>query len=87
MWGHGTDWGMMGGWGGGWLGLSGMLIWLLLLTLFVVGVIWLVRNTASSREPPQQSGRRSPGLDVLDERYAKGEIDRDEYLHKKSDIG
>ena len=87
MWGHGTDWGMMGSWGGGWLGLSGMLIWLLLLVLFVVGVIWLVRNTASRREPSQQSGRRSPGLDILDERYAKGEINRDEYLHKKSDIG
>jgi putative membrane protein len=32
-------------------------------------------------------GRRSPGLDVLEERYARGEINRDEYLEKKRDIG
>jgi len=30
--------------------------------------------------------RRSPGLDVLEERYARGEINRDEYLQKKKDI-
>ena len=87
MWGHGTDWGMMGGWGGGWLGLSGMLIWLLVLVLLVAGVIWLVRGTTFRPESPQRDGRRSPGLDILDERYARGEIDRDEYQHKKRDIG
>jgi putative membrane protein len=31
--------------------------------------------------------RRSAGLDVLEERYARGEINRDEYLQKKKDIG
>jgi putative membrane protein len=30
--------------------------------------------------------RRSPGLDVLEERYARGEINRDEYLQKKRDM-
>jgi len=32
------------------------------------------------------SRRHSPGLDVLEERYARGEIDRDEYLQKKKDL-
>ena len=31
-------------------------------------------------------GRRSPGLDALEERYARGEIKREEYLEKKRDI-
>ena len=30
--------------------------------------------------------RRSPGLDALEERYARGEINRDEYQQKKKDI-
>ena len=30
--------------------------------------------------------RRSSALDVLEERYARGEINRDEYLEKKRDI-
>jgi putative membrane protein len=30
--------------------------------------------------------RRSPGFDALDERYARGEINRDEYLAKKRDL-
>jgi len=28
-----------------------------------------------------------PGLDLLEERYAKGEMERDELLQKKSDLG
>ena len=30
---------------------------------------------------------RSLGLDLLEERYANGEIERDEYLQKKRDLG
>ena len=29
---------------------------------------------------------RSAGLDVLEQRYARGEINRDEYLQKKQDL-
>ena len=30
--------------------------------------------------------RRSSALDLVEERYARGEINRDEYLEKKRDI-
>ena len=30
--------------------------------------------------------KRSAGLEVLEERYARGEIKREEYLQKKKDI-
>ena len=81
MWGYGHDWGMMDGWGGG---AFGMIIWPLVLIALVVGVIWYVRSPSyagTGRMP-----RRSSGLDILEERYARGEIERDEYLQKKQEI-
>lgn len=87
MWGHGSDWGLMGDWGGAWWGPLGMMVlWLVILVLLVAAVVWLIRSIsgASGREllPPRRTG----GLDILEERFARGEIDRDEYLQKKRDL-
>lgn len=83
--GYGPHWGMMGGWGYGGYGAIHMIVWAIILIAIVVGVIWLVRSMtgAGSGHMPM---RRSPGLDALEERYARGEINRDEYLEKKKDI-
>jgi putative membrane protein len=86
MWGYGPDWGMMGGWGGGW-GPFGMIIWLLIVALIVAAVVWFIRSASRRGMHPPGIGSRLPGLDVLEERYARGEINRDEYLQKKRDIG
>ena len=79
--GYGPQWGMMGGYGG-----FGMIIWVVVLIAIVALIAWLVRSPSSHGThylPP----RRSSGLDVLEERYARGEINREEYLQKKKDIG
>lgn len=87
MWGYGPDWGMMHGWSGGsWAGPFSMIIWLLFLVLVVAAVVWLVRSIAHASNGQARLERRSPGLEVLEERYAKGEIQRDEYLQKKRDL-
>lgn len=87
MMGYGPDWGMMGGWGGGtWWGPFGMIIWLLFLALIIVGIVWLVRAMVRPGEGPPRLAGRSSGLDILEQRYARGEINRDEYLQKKQDI-
>lgn len=84
--GYGPEWGMMGGWGGAsWIGPFNMIIWLVILALIIAGVVWLMRsNTRTGRFLP--TDRRSSGLDILEERYARGEIDRDEYVQKKKDL-
>ncbi len=82
--GYGPQWGMMGGYGYGY-GLIHMVFWVVILVAIVVGIIWLVRSLAGGGHGPHT--RRSVGLDVLEERYARGEIKRDEYLQKKKDIG
>lgn len=56
------------------------------LMLVVIGVLWLVYALGAARTQ-NKLGRRSPALHALEERYARGEIGRDEYLEKKRDIG
>jgi putative membrane protein len=67
----------MNGWGMGF----GMILWLVILVLIIAGVVWFVRA-----QPIEGGPRRSTGLDVLEERYARGEISREEYLRMKRDI-
>ena len=84
--GYGPGWGMMNGWGYGGYGPFHLIIWIVILIAIVALVVWLVRSLGvggGHQLPP----RRSPGLDVLEERYARGEINRDEYLQKKRDMG
>jgi putative membrane protein len=83
MWRDGPDWGMMGGWGG--IGPFNMIIWLVLLVLVVAAVAWLMRSYAGPSDG-RLAARSSTALAVLEERYARGEINREEYLQKKSDI-
>ncbi len=60
----------MGGFGG-----------LLILVVVAAGIFWLVRSGTFNRR-----GGASSGLAVLEERYAKGEVSREEYLQKKADL-
>jgi putative membrane protein len=87
-WGYGPQWGMMGGgWGGyGWGGPFHVFFGVIVLVLIVLLVVWLFRSGSRGGERGGRLERRSSGLDVLEERYARGEINRDEYLQKKRDI-
>jgi len=85
MWGH--EWGFMDGWGGyGWYGPFHMIIWIVALVLIVALVAWFFRSGSRTDVAAGRLERRSTGLDVLEERYARGEINREEYLQKKRDI-
>jgi putative membrane protein len=86
MWGHGI-WGM-GPWGGyGGFGGFGMIFGIIILVVIIAALVWFARGMSSSGQQLPLAGRRSSGLEVLEERYARGEIQRDEYLEKKRDIG
>jgi putative membrane protein len=83
MWGYGP--GMMGY--GGWHTGPGMLFGGLIWILFVVLAVALAaRFFRGSWHDGGRAEPRASGLDVLNERYARGEIGRDEYLQKKRDI-
>jgi putative membrane protein len=71
----GMDWSGMG-WGGG---VFGGLLMLIVLALAVVGVVALVR---ASRDGSLTFNRQRPDQ-ILDERFARGEIDIEEYTRRR----
>lgn len=79
--------GMMYGWDGwGWFWPFHFVIPLLFLAIIITVVVMLVRYAAGWSDYSQRSERRSAGLEALDERYARGEINRDDYLQRRRDI-
>jgi putative membrane protein len=56
------------------------------LVLIIAIVVLIVRQVAGWGRQSDRFERRPPGLDILEERYARGEINRDEYLQKKKDM-
>lgn len=81
----GHNWGL--GWGGMWFG------WLLMIGFTVavaILVVWLVRlsmpggrfNTGASERDPQAES----ALDILQARYARGEISKEEYLDVRATL-
>ena len=69
----------------GWWGFAMMLAMFLFLALIVVGVVFIVRSTsAEGRTTRRSDGSRA--LEILDERFARGEIDRQEYEERRNTL-
>ena len=66
--------------GGGLMGIGMILVWLIPIVLLV----WLFAKAASGRSGKDET-QRSP-REILDARYARGEIGRDEYQEGRADL-
>ena len=76
---------MMGDWGMGWFGMIFMIIfWGLIIVGLVLLIRWLIQNTSGKGQTSVRTG--SNAMDILKERYARGEISRDEFESMKKDI-
>jgi putative membrane protein len=72
--------------GGVWMG-AGMIWMFLLLVGLVLLIVWLVQSVQSrSREPRQQDGREDDALGIARDRYAKGEITKEQYEQIERDL-
>lgn len=69
------DWGM--GYGMGWWWIIGVAV--------MIVIIWFVVKAVNQNNSSQMPPSRSP-LDILKERYAKGEIDKTEFEERKKDL-
>ena len=75
------DGGYDGMMGGGWM-IAWMLVWILIVgAVLAVLVFGIVRFSQPRRES------RDEALELLRHRYAAGEIDKDEYASRASDLG
>jgi putative membrane protein len=79
MVGYGMD-GFGGGFAFGWIF---MILWWVLI---IIGIVALVKWIAGSPSSGIHAGGSSKALEILKERYARGEIDEQEFQKKKRDL-
>ena len=73
--------GMNGGWGMGFGGLFMILFWIVVIVGVVVLVKWVLDQSSADK-----GSRDKSALEILRERYARGEINREEYEQKRRDL-
>lgn len=61
---------------------GGMVLWTLLLIALVVGGIWLAVRAFRGDSGPT-APHRSSALQILEDRFARGEIDSDEFEERR----
>ncbi len=64
-------------------GYGGMFMWLLFLILAGMLIYFVVTQ---ARKPPGQTGPPESPIDILKKRYARGEIDKQEFDRLKKDL-
>ncbi len=57
------------------------LFWFLILVGIVLLVFWLSRQNR-----PTESKKSEDALEILKKRYARGEIDREDFMERKKDL-
>ncbi len=82
-WGMGP--GMMGNWWGfGWSGGIFMIVfWVVVVLALILLIKWLVQSSGRNKTV---DGGSDQALEILRERYARGEIDKEEFEVKKKDL-
>ena len=82
-WGHGP--GMMGwGYGMGWIGMIFMAVFWIAV---IVGIIFLIRwLVISTRTEDHKARHEDSAIEILRKRYARGEINKEEFEEKKKDL-
>jgi len=73
-WGSGHGWGYMHGFG--WM--FGLLVWVVIIVAIVAVLRLISSKSAQNGPPPAQTA-----LEILDQRFARGEIDQQEYEQKR----
>jgi putative membrane protein len=75
-----------GDYGGGGIGWAGWIAMVVMMVVFWGAIAWvivtLIRHSGQRAEQPSPSG--SDALQILDQRFARGEIDDEEYQRRRT---
>ena len=78
---------MMSGIYGGW-SIVGMILmfvfWALIITGIILLIVWIVRRVSY---PGRDLSRTDKAIEILKERYARGEINKEDFEKMKKDMG
>ena len=74
------SWRMHPIWGIGMMGMM-LLFWGIVMIAGVAGIRWFVNQTKQTKQP-----RGDSAMDILRERFARGEIEKDEFEAKKKEL-
>lgn len=74
---------MMHDWSWFYRGYGGVILfWIAVIIL----IVWAIKYLARNRQNYQTTAKEESPLDILKKRYARGEIDRQEFEEKKKDL-
>lgn len=76
------DYGMGWGWGFGWIGM--ILFWLMPILLVLVALKYLFGGKSRTGMGVREGSGQA--LAILEEKYARGEISREEFVQKRDDL-
>lgn len=68
------------------MGWAWLILWLVFLAALIVGIVFLIRSLGD-RGRSGSTGSASSALQILEERFARGEIDRDEFEERRKILG
>jgi putative membrane protein len=70
-------------------GIIGLLLMVLFWGALILGGIWLVRTIFVNNQPNQSGNiatKQASPREIIDQRYARGELSREEYEQIKADL-
>jgi putative membrane protein len=79
---HWMDWGYRGF--TGWPALIGPIFMAILWVLIIIGMVFFIRYMARAGRMPR--GHEEDSLEILKRRYARGEIEKEEFEQKRNDL-
>lgn len=71
---------------GGGMGFFGGLMMIVFWVAIIFLIVWAVKEVSGRNNSSSNIGSGKKALDILKERYAKGEIDKAEFEAKKRDL-
>lgn len=74
------DWGHMGVFGvAGWIAMIGMFLFWVVVIILVIWVVSVLLSPSRRNPPPTNGPREDSAMRILRERYARGEIDTEQF--------